>query len=203
MFTETLALIETTDMSTRKAISSALLVLALASGCTRDNVDKPPAITASSAPIVDSQPYWCDFMPQQAVRAITGITVPLTESKEGVPSSHGQCSLRNEYNRLSLLWSAGMGDEVLEIARKNFGRKQLSALPADLGVGLIAYTGDVPRTKPYYTMMLFRCDGKRPWISVDLSEVAKGRDPVRDLTELLRITRKRYGEIHHCTPRAT
>ncbi|MFG1701379.1 hypothetical protein [Nonomuraea sp. NPDC049309] len=89
----------------------------------------------------------------------------------------------------------------MDIARENFGDHQLAALPKDLGTGLIAYTERPPRTRPYYTMMLFRCGDKRPWISVDLSEVQSGRDPVSDLTQLLTIARKRYGEIHRCTPR--
>ncbi|MFC5818071.1 hypothetical protein [Nonomuraea harbinensis] len=89
----------------------------------------------------------------------------------------------------------------MDIARENFGKSQLAALPEDLGTGLIAYTARLPRTRPYYTMMLFRCGDERPWISVDLSEVAKGRDPVSDLTQLLTIARKRYGELHECTPK--
>jgi hypothetical protein len=126
--------------------------------------------------------------------------LPLQEDKSGVPTTHGICTLRNEYTRLSVVWSIRDGDNTLGIARKNFGEHQLAELPTELGKGLIAYTGRLPRTNPYYTMMLFRCGDERPWISVDLSEVGKGRDPVSDLTQLLSIARKRYGELHKCTP---
>ncbi|MFG1685409.1 hypothetical protein ACGFNP_34975 [Nonomuraea sp. NPDC049269] len=129
--------------------------------------------------------------------------MPLEESKDGVPTTHGGCALRNTYNRFSLNWSVRGGSEALDLARENFGRKQLSVLPLDLGKGLIAYTGESARTKPYVAFMLFRCGDKRPWMGIDLSEMAKGRDPVKDFTELLRIARHRFGEIHHCTPEAT
>ncbi|TMR94746.1 hypothetical protein [Nonomuraea basaltis] len=99
------------------------------------------------------------------------------------------------------MWSVWDGDGITDLARKNYGSHQLAALPTDLGTGLIAYTARLPRTRPYYTTMLFRCGDERPWISVDLSEVAKGRDPVTDLTQLLSFARKRYGELHRCTPK--
>ncbi|MFF4198813.1 hypothetical protein [Nonomuraea sp. NPDC001831] len=99
------------------------------------------------------------------------------------------------------MWATFGGKEATDLAQENFGAHQLAGLPANLGSGLISYTGRLPRTNPYYTHMLFRCGDKHPWISVDLSEVAKGRDPVSDLTQLLSIARKRYGELHRCTPK--
>ncbi|MGW4794753.1 hypothetical protein ACWEPC_20320 [Nonomuraea sp. NPDC004297] len=186
------------------AITSAGLVLAFAmvTGCTGPGSPSSPSPDNKviASPIIDSSPYWCDFLPQQAVRAISGLTLPLQEDKGGVPATHGICTLRNEYTRLSVVWSVRDGDNTMNLARKNFGNHQLAALPANLGTGLIAYTGRLPRTNPYYTMMLFRCGDQRPWISVDLSEVAKERDPVSDLTQLLSIARVRYGELHKCTP---
>ncbi|GAB2947636.1 hypothetical protein GCM10027203_59090 [Nonomuraea fastidiosa] len=186
----------------RGAVVGLALFLALIAGCTDiGRAPSPsPEATASISPVVDSSPYWCDFLPQQAVREITGLDVAIEERKTGVPTTHGQCALRNDYDRLSLLWSIRDGDNVLDTARENFGEHQLAALPKDLGTGLIAYTERMPRTRPYYTMMLFRCGDKRPWISVDLSEVRNGRDPVSDLTQLLTIARKRYGQLHKCTP---
>ncbi|WP_443184020.1 hypothetical protein [Nonomuraea sp. 3N208] len=50
--------------------------------------------------------------------------------------------------------------------------------------------------------MLFRCGDERPWMGIDFSEVAKGRNVVADSIELLRIARSRYGEIHKCKPEA-
>ncbi|RVX44909.1 hypothetical protein EDD27_7676 [Nonomuraea polychroma] len=180
-----------------------VLIFAMVTGCTGTGSPSSPSPDNKTiaSPVTDAPPYWCDFLPQQAVRTISGLTLPLQEDKSGVPATHGICTLRNEYTRLSVVWSVRDGDSTMDLARKNFGEHQLAALPADLGTGLIAYTGRLPRTNPYYTMMLFRCGAQRPWISVDLSEVAKGRDPVSDLTQLLSIARNRYGELHKCTPK--
>lgn len=179
------------------------LALALLTGCTGTNPPPSPSPSdkISAAPLTDSPPYWCDFLPQQAVRTISGLTLPLQEDKGGVPTTHGICTLRNEYTRLSAVWSIRDGDNVLDTAQKNFGEHRLAELPTELGKGLISYTGRPPQTKPFYTMMLFRCGDKRPWISIDLSEIDKGRNPVSDLTQLLSIARKRYGELHKCTPK--
>jgi hypothetical protein len=184
-------------------IASLILGFMTVTGCT--GTTSPPSPDPSdktiASPVTDTSPYWCDFLPQQAVRTISGLTLPLEENKSGVPATHGICTLRNEYTRLSVVWSVRDGDSTMDLARKNFGDHQLAALPSALGKGLIAYTGRLPRTNPYYTMMLFRCGDRWPWISVDLSEVGKGRDPVSDLTQLLSIARKRYGELHKCTPK--
>ncbi|MDA0632014.1 hypothetical protein OUY22_01195 [Nonomuraea sp. MCN248] len=186
----------------RSAVVGLTLLFVLAAGCTDDTSTSSPGPEAktSSSPVVDSSPYWCDFLPQQAVRTITGLSITIEERKTGVPTTHGQCALRNDYDRLSLVWSVRDGDGVLDTARENFGDRQLATLPENLGTGLIAYTARLPRSRPYYTMMLFRCGKKRPWISVDLSEVREGRDPVSDLIELLTIARERYGQLHRCTP---
>ncbi|MEV4077186.1 hypothetical protein, partial [Nonomuraea fuscirosea] len=120
----------------------------------------------------------------------------------GALASHGGCSLRNEYSRFSLNWSINGGEEALGLARKNFGSTRLSELPADLGKGLIAYTGGIPRSKPYVAFILFRCGKNQPWMGTSLSQVAKERNVVKDLTDLLHIARDRYGKAHSCTPEA-
>ncbi|MGW4411572.1 hypothetical protein ACWEJ6_46625 [Nonomuraea sp. NPDC004702] len=182
---------------------SVLLALALTSGCTKQNDPPlPPAATADLRPVTDSGPYWCDVIPQQAVRLISGLSIPLEESKDGVPTTNGGCLLRNEYTRFSLNWSIRGGDEALDLAHENFGKSRVADLPSDLGKGLVAYTGDAPRTGPYVAFILFRCGDKRPWMGIDFSEVAKDRNMIADLITLLRIARSRYGEIHQCTPKA-
>ncbi|SEL70321.1 hypothetical protein [Nonomuraea pusilla] len=39
-------------------------------------------------------------------------------------------------------------------------------------------------------------------IDIYLAQVARGREGIKDLTELMRIAQKRYGLLHHCTPGA-
>jgi hypothetical protein len=192
-------------MATRTSavLLGALSALTLISGCS--NSDTPPAALATTAvprPVSDSSPYWCDVIPQQAVRLISGLSIPLEEHRDGVPTTHGGCLLRNEFTRFSLNWSIREGDKALDLAQENFGRHHLADLPPDLGKGLIAYTKDEPRTGPYVAFMLFRCGNHKPWMGLDFSEVAEGRNVVADLTALLRIARQRYGEIHRCTPKA-
>ncbi|MFI7424506.1 hypothetical protein [Nonomuraea sp. NPDC049684] len=177
-------------------------MLTLSVGCAQQNPSPPAKPTASPQPVSDSGPYWCDVVPQEAIRTISGLAIPLEENKDGVPATHGACSLRNEYNRFSLNWSIRDGEGALELARENFGKKRLSELPADLGKGLIAFTGNSPRTKPYVAFMLFRCGNDRPWMGMDVSQVAQGRDLVKDFTDLLRIARERYGRLHDCVPAA-
>lgn len=191
---------------TLSTILGALLALTLTSGCSKQNEHPTPPLataTADPRPVSDSGPYWCDVIPQQAVRLISGLSIPLEENKDGVPATHGGCLLRNEYTRFSLNWSIRGGDEALDLAHENFGRRRLADLPPDLGKGLVAYTEGEPRTGPYVAFMLFRCGDKRPWMGIDFSEVAKDRNVVTDLIALLRIARDRYGEIHQCTPKAT
>ena len=180
------------------------MLLALVSGCSgnkgQDAKASPSPVDAG--PLVGSAPYWCDVISQQALRQLSGITIPLKESNDGIPSTRGICLIMGGYTRASFAWDMESSERILDTARKNFGRHQLAELPADLGTGLIAYTGRPPESSPYYTMMVFRCGKNRPWISIDLTEVTKGRDAVQGLTELLRIARDRFGVIHGCTPSA-
>ncbi|MEU8143028.1 hypothetical protein [Nonomuraea sp. NPDC048901] len=188
------------------AILGTLLLLSLSSGCANPSsspTQPTPKVIADTSPITDTSPYWCKIFPQQAIRKISGLTIPLEESIDGVPTTHGGCILKNEYIRFSLNWSTSGGDEALKLARENFGSHQLAELPADLGKGLIAYTHDLPITSPHVAFMLFRCGDERPWMGIDFSEAAKGRNMVTDSVELLRVARTRYGKIHHCTPKAT
>ncbi|WP_255529969.1 hypothetical protein [Planomonospora sp. ID67723] len=39
-------------------------------------------------------------------------------------------------------------------------------------------------------------------IDIYLAQVAKGRDAIKDMIELMRIAQKRYGELYDCTPGA-
>ena len=62
------------------AILGALLILSLSSGCTNPSGSRTqptPKITADTSPITHSSPYWCKIFPQQAIRKISGLTIPL------------------------------------------------------------------------------------------------------------------------------
>lgn len=176
------------------------LMLVLSAGCMSEPATTPSTGRADAAPVVDEAPYRCELVPEKGVRAISGLDMPLEEFTWGDLDSRGGCSLRNEYSRFSLNWSDSGGEEALERTQANFASAQLSELPADLGKGLIAFTGGAPRSKPYVAFVLFRCGEKKPWIGASLSQVAKERNVREDLTSLLRIARDRYGELRTCTP---
>ncbi|MEU7828012.1 MULTISPECIES: hypothetical protein [unclassified Nonomuraea] len=76
-------------------------------------------------------------------------------------------------------------------------------LPTDLGDGMTAHLTNSPLAdQPYRTSAKFRCGGKERMIDIYLAQVAKGRDAIKDMTELMRIAQKRYGHLYNCTPGA-
>ncbi len=54
--------------------------------------------------------------------------------------------------------------------------------------------------QPYRVSAKFRCGGKERLLDIYLSQVAKGRDGIKDLTDLMRIAQRRYGEVYDCVP---
>jgi hypothetical protein len=61
-------------------------------------------------------------------------------------------------------------------------------------------TNGLLATQPYRVSANFRCDSKERMLDIYLAQVAKGRDALKDLIDLMRIAQKRYGELHNCTP---
>jgi hypothetical protein len=181
-----------------------VLTLAPLAGCSdgAGSGFKATSRPEADGPIADIAPYRCWYFPEQGIRRITGLMVPLQENREGAWPSHGGCALRNGYDRIGVDWQQFDGDRILRVAHENFDNTRLASLPADLGRGLIAYTGAPPARMPYYSILLFRCGVKMPWIKVELSQVAKGRNVVADITMLLRVAQRRYGELHKCAPRS-
>ncbi|MFG1943699.1 hypothetical protein [Nonomuraea sp. NPDC048826] len=52
--------------------------------------------------------------------------------------------------------------------------------------------------QPYRVSAKFTCGGKKRLIDIYLTQVAKGRDAMKDLTDFMRIAQKRYSQIHDC-----
>lgn len=173
-------------------------------GCAKGGSDPKSESTSPAVdvrPVVDAPPYMCELVPQAAFPFVSGISVPLQESWGARRKTHSLCALRNGYDRLSVTWQDFDGKNTMRLAHENFDSKRIGSLPPDIGEGLVAHTGEAPRTRPFVSFVWFRCSDKRPWISISLSNVAKGRDPVKDLTALLRIAQQRYGKLHKCTPK--
>ncbi|MFC4112977.1 hypothetical protein [Nonomuraea zeae] len=134
----------------------------------------------------------------------------LVERNSGNESS-GDCWAPDTAPRpLEVGWlQAGNGtsqehlDFVMDDRRRLYSRHGGVPLPADLGDGLAAYLPNTPfADQPYRVSAKFRCGDKQRLIDIYLSQVAKGRDAIKDLIELMRIAQKRYGHLYNCTPGA-
>ncbi|TMR99045.1 hypothetical protein [Nonomuraea basaltis] len=179
----------------------------LSAACTpqTDVVSTPASVPQ---PVVDSAPYVCKLIPEQAFRLVSGVTGPLAEKTDG-SRQDGDCWAPDTTPRpLEVRWmQEGEGmpreqlDFVLDDRRKVYSQHGGVTLPADLGDGLAAYLPNSAfADQPYRVAAKFRCDGKEQLITIYLARFAKGRDAIKDLIELMRIAQKRYGEVYDCTP---
>jgi hypothetical protein len=179
----------------------------LVASCTPEN-DIVSTSTPVPRPIVDSAPYICKLIPEQAFRLASGATGALVEKTTGSEES-GECWAPDTNPRpLEVGWlQVGNGtsqehlDFVMDDRRQLYSRHDGVTLPTDLGDGLAAYLPSTPfADQPYRVSAKFRCDRKDRVIDIFLAQVAKGRDAIKDMTELMRIAQKRYGEVYNCTP---
>ncbi|MEO3788910.1 hypothetical protein ABGB14_01790 [Nonomuraea sp. B10E15] len=159
-------------------------------------------------PIVDSSPYVCRLIPEQAFRLVSGATKVLAEKAAGDEKS-GECWAPDMTpHPLEVGWlQVGGGtsqehlDFVMNDRRQIYSRHGGHTLPEDLGSGMAVYMPkSVFAEQPYQVSAKFRCGGKDRMIDIYLARVAKGRDGIKDLVELMRIAQKRYGELYDCTP---
>ncbi|WP_133061848.1 hypothetical protein [Streptosporangium minutum] len=85
--------------------------------------------------------------------------------------------------------------------RKVFTRHGATRLPVVLGEGYAVYFPEGPFSdQPYQVTARFSCDGKDRIIDLKMTQVAKGRDGIKDMIELMRIAQKRYGQLYKCAP---
>lgn len=181
-------------------VLTATLLISASSACDSGRGASDVKNPVDAAPIIDSAPYICWYFPEKAIRQVSGLEVPLKERRDGVWPSHGGCYLHSGYLRVAIDWQDFDGKRIMEIAVRNFQEKKLVDLPNDVGDGFVAYTGGPPSTHPYYGIIWFKCGKKFPWMNVQMSEVAEGRNTANDMTQLLRIARERYGKLHKCKP---
>jgi hypothetical protein len=189
-------------------LPAALAVLLLLATACNQEKNIVPTSAPVLQPIVDSSPYICRLVPEQAFRLVSGATGSLSEKTSGDEMS-GECWAPDTTPRpLEVGWlQAGGGtsrehlDFVMDDRRQLYSRHGGVALPASLGDGMAAYMPDsVFADQPYRVSARFRCNNEERLIDIDLGQVAKGRDALKDLTELMRIAQKRYGELYNCTP---
>lgn len=186
---------------------TALMLLTAACTPEKDAVSTPAPVLH---PVVDSAPYICRLVPEQAFRLVSGAAGTLVEKMSGNEYS-GDCSAPNMTPPpLEVGWlqvGGGTSQEHLDLlidGRRNiYTRHGGVTLPRDLGDGMAARLTDSPLAdQPYRVSAKFRCGGKDRLVDIYLAQAAKGRDAMKDLIELMRIAQKRYSEIYNCTPGA-
>ncbi len=119
-----------------------------------------------------------------------------TESK-----NLGLCGVKDteKYGPLSLTWDLTTGRDLLVSGLKQVADDHPQRLPAALGSGFVVYSPSTSHL-PYAAGSLFHCGSRDPWIYLALRSVTHGRDATKDLTALVRIAEKRFGEVHRCKP---
>lgn len=193
--------------------------IALASACTVDSDEAPvkpsapppSSVSRTESPdagaVVDRAPYWCDLVPKDAFRQVSGITGNLFEHWSARLPDNGTCLVRDqeESGPLGVGWLTDHAREKvsgrLERIRAQVSNDDPVRLPRELGFGFTAYAPGEDDSAPYVAVAAFRCGARKPLIDIDLRRVSAGRDATKDLTDLMRIAQKRFGELYHCSPR--
>ncbi|MEU8038032.1 hypothetical protein [Streptosporangium sp. NPDC049078] len=181
-------------------MAALLAFVILGAACSPEATPAPSPAPATLSPIVDSSPYICKFVPEQAFRMVTGLTGPLAELTDGTDED-GACRTPDIYpNPLGIGWALkGDFDYILDDKRKAYTEHGAVTLPADLGEGLSVYLPNGPYTgQPYEVVAKFRCGGKERLLTMFFAAFAKGRDGIRDMIDLMRIAQKRYGHLYKC-----
>ncbi len=183
---------------------AAVVVLA---GCTPTAGPAPSLSPANIGPIVDSAPYLCELIPEQAFRLASGATETLTSRMDGAWENSGDCRTPDALpNPLGLGWvkdtaeAKQMLENLLAVADDGNGTGPIK-LPADLGDGAAFVLDNAPVTnQPYEVIAQFKCGDAKPTLDITMAKISKGRDPIKDLTDFMRIAQKRYGQLFKCTP---
>ncbi|MFI7051169.1 hypothetical protein ACWDOR_19270 [Streptosporangium canum] len=183
-------------------------IMLFTTACTPDEATLSTPATAITGAIADSSPYICKLVPEQAFRLISGMTITLPEETVGT-NTNGDCRASNAGSKsLMVAWMQEAAestreylDYIMEDRRKAYSRHGAAILPTDLGEGLAVRFPEGPfGDQPYRVVARFSCGGKQRIITLYLAQIAKGRDGIRDMIELMRIAQKRYGQIYTCTP---
>ncbi|TDD51301.1 hypothetical protein E1286_10585 [Nonomuraea terrae] len=192
-------------MSGLPAALGGLVVTGAACTAGPDIVSRP---APAPQPIVDTSPYVCELIPEQALRLVSGMTGSIAGRMAGT-EENGECWAPETASRpLQVNWLAANSrasqeqlNFLMEDRSSVYARHGGIRLPTDLGDGMAAKVTQGPLgDQPYRVSAKFRCGGKERMIDIYLTRVAEGRDGIKDLVELMRVAQKRYGEVYRCTP---
>lgn len=183
----------------------------LGAACTPGCSAEPPP--ADPEPVADSAPYLCTFVPERALRLVLGVTGQLVDYISGGKES-GECSAPRDHPYvMAAAWLQEVDEnaeeyseyltrehlaDLLEDKKKAYSRHGGMDIPSDLGDGMTAKIPAGIPNLPYEIAAKFLCGGKERYLTFSFAEFAKGRDPFKDMIELMRIAQKRYAALHKC-----
>jgi hypothetical protein len=147
--------------------------------------------------------YWCDLVSRRALTRMSGASAHLSEIRNAEATEDSTiCGVRDKerYGPLGVQWDATGGRAEIAEWMKEAASDHPAALPAQLGTGFIVYSLSESRL-PYFTASTFGCGARDPWIEIFVRGFSQGRDTTKDLTDLMRFAQRRFGALHHCTPR--
>jgi hypothetical protein len=156
-----------------------------------------------SRPVVESAPYWCDLIPKEALGRIMDIKGDLSEFRSSDNSiDRAVCGVKDEgkYGPLGVTWDLTDGRKLIASSLDQAASDHPQELPASLGSGFTVYSPATSRI-PYEVAALFRCGSREPWIYIAVRSISQGRNATKDLTDLMRIAQRRFGQLHKCTPK--
>lgn len=188
----------------RPIILGAILFATVVAGCDQSRTAEPTP-PPDTHPVAETAPYLCDLVPEQALRRVTGLAIPLDARWVNGPQPDNGLCLAYAKGReapLGIDWSLADGEKTVRFQERKWAQETTHPLPAELGKGLavvIPTAGGVAR--PNYVIAVFTCGKKKPWMSIDFAPVVRGRDAVQDMVAFMRIAERRFGVLHGCTPR--
>jgi hypothetical protein len=139
------------------------------------------------------------------LRRVSGVLTGLSEIRNaGATKDRSICGVRDRerYGPLVVQWNVTGGRDEIATWMKDVASDHPTPLPSQLGVGFNVYSQSASRL-PYFTASAFDCGAHDAWIEIFLRTISAGRNPTSDLTDLMRIAQRRFGKVHHCTPRPT
>jgi hypothetical protein len=203
--------------STRLGIFGSLgMCVVVLPACTSNGHMSPgrslvPPAASSATPrggsdlrtVVDSAPYWCDLVSKEALRRVAGLYTSLGEVRNPeATKNHTVCGVKDNqlYGPLNVWWDvAGGRVEVASLLKKVSADQPRRVVP-DYGFGFAVYSPGSLKL-PYLTAAVFRCGANEPWIYIAVREISPGRKAIEDLTGLMRVAQRRFGQLHRCTPK--